>query len=209
MAAVRKTRLEIGEPAMVMGCGLLGQIAVKELRAAGAVPIIAADPVEERRKLALASGADYALDPLQPDFAEKARRLTGGGAKAVIEVTGVGAGLDEALDATARFGRVALLGCTRNKEFTIDYYRKVHCPGITLIGAHTDARSELESRPGMFTTRGDIKTMISLLETGRLSFDSFPREEYEPSRCAEAYQRLINDRNFPFLTQFNWSRMET
>ncbi|MBQ1418858.1 MAG: hypothetical protein IIY95_05555, partial [Firmicutes bacterium] len=36
------------------------QIAVKELRAAGAVPIIAADPVEERRKLALASGADYA-----------------------------------------------------------------------------------------------------------------------------------------------------
>ncbi|MBR0145015.1 MAG: hypothetical protein IJM21_12665, partial [Clostridia bacterium] len=63
MAAVRKTRVEIGEPALVMGCGLLGQIAIKELRAAGAVPVVAADPVASRREIALASGADYALDP--------------------------------------------------------------------------------------------------------------------------------------------------
>ena len=204
MAAVRKTRVEIGEPALVMGCGLLGQIAIKELRAAGAVPVIAADPVESRRKLALSSGADHALDPLAPDFAEEVKRLTRGGAKAVIEVTGVGQGLDGALDATARFGRVALLGCTRSKEFTIDYYRKVHCPGITLIGAHTDARPETESRPGVFTTRDDIASMLALLENRRLSFDSFPRAKYAPGECGEAFTRLINDRDFPLITQFDW-----
>ena len=49
MAAIRKTRLEIGESAMVMGLGLLGQLAVRLLKAAGAVPIIAADPVPGRR----------------------------------------------------------------------------------------------------------------------------------------------------------------
>ena len=44
MAAIRKTRLEMGESALVMGLGVLGLIAVKLLRAAGAVPVIAAAP---------------------------------------------------------------------------------------------------------------------------------------------------------------------
>ena len=50
LAAIRKTRLEIGESAMVLGLGTLGLLAVGLLRIAGAVPIIAVDPVEERRK---------------------------------------------------------------------------------------------------------------------------------------------------------------
>ena len=45
MAALRKCRLEVGEGAIVMGQGILGQVAVKLLRAAGAAPVIAADPV--------------------------------------------------------------------------------------------------------------------------------------------------------------------
>ena len=53
LAAIRKTRLEIGESALVMGLGLLGQLAVRLLKAAGAVPIIAADPIEDRRLEAL------------------------------------------------------------------------------------------------------------------------------------------------------------
>ncbi|MBO4406328.1 MAG: theronine dehydrogenase, partial [Clostridia bacterium] len=142
-----------------------------------------------------------------PGFAQEVKRITGGGAKAAIEVTGVGAGLDGALDAMARFGRVALLGCTRDKEFTIDYYRKVHCPGITLIGAHTDSRPEFESRPGVFTTQDDIRAMLALLDKKRLSFDSFPHAKYAPAECGEAFARLINDRNFPLITQFDWAKL--
>ena len=135
LAALRKCRLEIGEAAIVMGMGVLGLVSIPLLKTAGAAPIIAVDPIAEKREKALAVGADYALDPYAPDFAKTVKTLTGGGAKVGIEVTGVGAGLDGILDCMAWFGRVALLGCTRNKEFTIDYYRKVHCPGITLIGA--------------------------------------------------------------------------
>ena len=53
LAAIRKTRLEIGEPAIVMGLGLLGQLATRLLKVAGAVPIIAIDPTESRRIEAL------------------------------------------------------------------------------------------------------------------------------------------------------------
>ena len=120
MAAIRKTRLEMGESALVMGLGVLGLIAVKLLRAAGAVPVIAADPNPRRRALALKYGADDAFDPLQEDFARQVKDATHGGVNTAIEVTGVGAGFNEALDCMAKFGRVALLGCTRNADFTVD-----------------------------------------------------------------------------------------
>ena len=133
LAAIRKCRLEIGESAIVMGMGILGMMAVKLLRAAGATPIIAADPVAEKREEALLLGADYALDPFALDFAQKVKTLTAGGCNIAIEVTGHGKALDTVLDCMALFGRVALLGCTRNSDFTIDYYRKVHAPGITMV----------------------------------------------------------------------------
>ncbi|MCQ2431378.1 MAG: zinc-binding alcohol dehydrogenase [Clostridia bacterium] len=205
LAAIRKTRLELGESCMIMGLGLLGQFAVRLAHAAGACPVIAVDPVESRRTDALAGGADYALDPFAPDFAKHVRELTGGGVNTAIEVTGQGAGLDETLDCMARLGRVALLGCTRDPDFTIDYYRKVHCPGITLIGAHTSARPETESYPGYFTHNDDIKAVFRLLAGGRLDYKIMTGHIHSPHDCMEVYDRLINDRNFPMVTQFDWS----
>lgn len=205
LAAIRKTRHEIGESAIVVGLGLLGQFAVKLLRACGATPIIAIDMVEERKREALSNGADFALDPREDGFAAKVKELTKGGAKVAIEVTGVGEGLDTALDCMARFGRVALLGCTRDKNFTIDYYNKVHFPGISLIGAHTRARPEEESYPGYFTHRDDIEIVLKLLENKRLEISNLAKKMFSPKECSDVYTQLVNDKNFPITVQFDWS----
>lgn len=206
LAAIRKCRLEIGESAIIMGMGILGLVAVPLLKAAGAVPVIAVDPVPEKREKALSVGADYALDPFDPDFAEKAKELTGGGANVGIEVTGIGAGLDGILDCMARFGRVALLGCTRNKNFTIDYYRKVHGPGVTLIGAHTNARPSYESSNGWWTQRDDVAATIKLTQMGRIKLSDIIDEIHSPVEAPEVYTRLANDKSFP-LVQFDWSKL--
>ncbi len=208
MAAIRKTRLEMGESAIVMGLGILGIIAVKLLRTAGAVPIIAADPNPTRREIALKNGADYAVDPLCEDFADKVKSVTVGGVNVAIEVTGVGAGFNEALDCMAKFGRVSLLGCTRNSDFTVDYYKKIHAPGITVIGAHTMARPQFESHPGWFTHRDDIKTVLKLCGGGRLCLENLVEETHSPTDCPEVYNRLVNDKNFPIVVQFDWRNMQ-
>lgn len=90
LAALRKTRLEIGESLLVMGLGILGLWAVQLGHLAGAVPVIAVDPKPERRKKALQFGADYALDPMAPGFTETVKTLTHGGTQTAIEVTGMG-----------------------------------------------------------------------------------------------------------------------
>ena len=207
LAAIRKTKVEIGESMMVMGLGILGLMAVSLSHAAGAIPVIAVDPVKERREKALKFGADYAFDPFEYDFAEKVKSVTNGGVNTAIEVTGQGAGLNETLDCMAKFGRIALLGCTRHSDFTIDYYRKVHGPGISLIGAHTLARPQEESHSGCFTTADDIKAVLKLCEGNRINFKDMIEETHSPAECQEVYNRLADDKNFPAVVQLDWRRL--
>ena len=204
LAAIRKTKLEIGESALVMGLGILGIFAVQLLRASGAYPIIAADPVKERREFALKMGADYALDPTEDNFAERVNGISGG-VNVCIEVTGLGAGLIEALDCMKLMGRVALLGCTRSSKFEIDYYGKVHGRGVSLIGAHTMARPKIESAPSLWTDDDDLSAVMALIKGGRLNFKDMICEIHSPAEAPEVYARLANEKNFPIGVLFDWN----
>jgi len=207
LAAIRKTHLEIGESAMVMGLGILGLFAVQELKAAGAYPVIAVDPVQERRELALKLGADYALDPMEENFYEKAKELSDGGVNVCIEVTGLGIGLIQALECMQKMGRVALLGCTRSSKFEIDYYGKVHGRGISLIGAHTMARPKNESSSGLWTDADDLRAVLNLIKGKRLNFKDMISEIHFPSEAQTVYDRLVNEKNFPIGVLFDWEKI--
>ena len=206
LAAIRKTRLEIGESALVMGLGILGIFAVQLLRAAGAYPVIAADPVKERRDLALKLGADVALDPTSEDFVSKVKELSGG-VNVCIEVTGLGIGLIQALDCMKRMGRIALLGCTRSSKFEIDYYGKVHGRGISLIGAHTMARPRVESSAGLWTDADDIKALLNLTQGNRLNLKDMIFEIHSPADAQTVYTRLVNEKSFPIGVLFDWNKI--
>ena len=207
LAAIRKTGLEIGESALVMGLGILGVLAVQELKAAGAYPIIASDPIKERRELAVKMGADFALDPTEENFAERVVELSRGGVNVCIEVTGLGVGLVQALDCMREMGRVALLGCTRSSKFEIDYYGKVHGRGISLIGAHTVARPKNESSKGLWTEVDDMKAVLNLLVGKRLNFEDMILEIHSPNDAPSVYARLATEKNFPVGVLFDWSKI--
>ena len=204
MGAIRKTKIEIGESALVMGLGILGVFAVQQLRAAGAYPVIAVDPVADRREFALKMGADYALDPTEEGFTEKVIALSDGGVNVCIEVTGLGIGLVQALECMKEMGRVALLGCTRSSKFEIDYYKMVHGKGVSLIGAHTRARPVEESAPGLWIHEDDMKAAMNLIRGGRLNFKDMIGEIHSPTEAGTVYDRLVNDKKFPIGVLFDW-----
>lgn len=206
MAAIRKCDLEVGESALIMGLGVLGLCSIDLLRIAGAVPIIAVDPVPEKRALALSLGADYALDPFAEDFAQTVKELTGGGAHVALEITGNGKGLDMVLDCMAEFGRVALLGCTRDPNFTIDYYTKVHSRGVSLIGAHTNARPQHESFHGFWTEKDDAESIIKLMKHRRIDLGRLVEKTYSPTEAPEVYGQLVQGTAFP-IVQFDWTTL--
>ena len=77
----------------------------------------------QRRKLALELGADYAFDPSDPEFVNKVKAVTKGkGVNACVEVTGVSAAMNQALECASWMDRISLLGCTRVSNSSADYW---------------------------------------------------------------------------------------
>lgn len=207
LGGVRKLEIEIGEPAMVIGLGLLGMFSVQFSRLNGAYPVIALDFNEERRQLALRLGADCAFDPHDPELVSKIKAVTGGkGISACVEVTGNARALVTALDCAAPMGRISLLGCTRNADVPIDFYTQVHRPGIRLIGAHNFVRPKTESYPHHWTNADDCHAILDLIAAKRIQVSPMVSRIVDPSAAPEIFRQLCEDPLFPLGTVFDWSK---
>lgn len=205
LAAIRKAKIHLGDSCLVTGLGILGLFAVQFAKLSGAYPVIGADFLPERRELAKSLGVDIALDPSNPTFAEQCKAF-GGGMNSAIEVTGNPLALKQVLSVTAKFGKVILLGCTRDMT-EVDFYNDVHRPGIELIGAHSGARPIAESHSGFFTEMDDARVILSYLSAGRLDFKPIISEQHSPEEATAVYARLAA-KKFPIGVQFDWSRLD-
>lgn len=205
LQGVRKVRLELGESAMVVGLGLLGMFATQAARLDGAIPVIVSDFDARRREVALKLGADYAFSPDEEDLPERIRELTyGKGPDCVVEVTGSAVALQQALTYVAWEGRVSLLGCTRISDVNIDFYQYVHRRGVSLIGAHTMVRPQVDSYPGYWTARDDYRTLLAFLAAGRLQVRPIISEVVSPELAPAVYTRLAEDPHPPLGIVFDW-----
>lgn len=209
MLGVRRLQIQMGEPVMIAGLGLLGLIALQAARLSGAAPLLACDLSPERRKLALELGADAVFDPTDKDFIEQVKAASGGkGVAATVEVTGKAIALQQALKYTAKMGRVSLLGCTRIPDCPIDFYRDVHLPGISIIGAHTSNRPPQNSRPGEWTESDDYATVLKYLATGRFDFSKLINRVESPADAPQVYTELLSSKTPQLGFVFDWSKLD-
>ena len=79
-----------GDRVVILGGGPIGVAACAVLKKAGASQVIISEPQEERAKMALKIGADFAINPLKENFADRVLELTDGmGANLFMEATGL------------------------------------------------------------------------------------------------------------------------
>ena len=109
--AVRRAELRLGETAVVVGLGILGQLVTQYLNLSGMRRIIVVDPSQPRAALARNGGATHVI----PGTAEEARAeveaITGGNmADVVFEITGHPSVLSPATLLLRKLGRLVLLG---------------------------------------------------------------------------------------------------
>jgi 2-desacetyl-2-hydroxyethyl bacteriochlorophyllide A dehydrogenase len=205
LQGVRKLKLELGESAMVIGLGILGLFAVQSAALAGAIPVIASDFDSKRRELALALGADYAFAPNEKELSEKIKALTyNKGVDAIVEVTGAAEALQQALTYVARQGRVSLTGCTRISNAPINFYRYVHQPGVSLIGAHTFVRPKQDSYPGYWTAGDDYRTLLAFIAANKLKVRPIISEVVSPADATSIYNHLAKENQPALGVAFNW-----
>lgn len=205
---VRKLHLEIGESAMIAGQGILGVFALQVAALSGAVPMIVSDFSPERRALAKKLGADYALNPADKDYFDQIREITEGeGVRAVVEVTGSAAALQQALEYIAWEGRISLLGCTRVSDVPIDFYKYIHRRGIQLFGAHTFCRGKQESSPHHWTEQDDYRAFLKLVANGKMKASAIISEILSPEKAYDVYRMLAENKNPPLGIVFDWTKI--
>ena len=110
--AVRKSQLRVGDVVCVVGCGPIGLLTAQVAKAAGAGVVIAVEPDESRRRLALATGSDIAVAP-GDELREVLDELTQGlQADLAFDCAGIPQTMQQSVDMVRRGGSVCLVGVT-------------------------------------------------------------------------------------------------
>jgi threonine dehydrogenase-like Zn-dependent dehydrogenase len=99
-----------GNPVVVVGAGVLGQLVAQLARAAGASKVIVIARSRPRLDVAAALGATHVLAEDVAEAAKEVLALTDGGAAVVFDVTGSEPVFADALKLARRGGTVVLLG---------------------------------------------------------------------------------------------------
>lgn len=120
--AVRMSKLGVGDNVVILGAGMIGLGVLQFVKIGGAGKIIVLEVSEKKRSLAMETGADIVLNPLDEGEAlrEKIFEMTGGiGADVVFECAGVPSTFQACGTLVKSGGQVMLVGIN-DKEVPIN-----------------------------------------------------------------------------------------
>ena len=168
---VNRADVQLDDVVVIAGAGPLGlgMVQIAHLKTPKKLVII--DPVGERRALALAFGADVAIDPTKEDARAIIDGLTGGyGCDVYIETTGVPVGVTQGLELIRKQGRFvefSVFGKETSADWSIIGDRKE----LDVRGSHLGPNCypiviDLMVR-GLLTSRGIVTHGFSLSEWER------------------------------------------
>jgi len=204
LQAVRKAYIEIGESVVVLGQGLVGNLALQLAKLSGGMPLVAVDMFDYRLEISKRCGADYTFNPKRDSLIEEVNSVTEGkGADVVIEATGNPKAIPTALKLAGRCGRVILLGSTRGTS-EVNFYSEVHRKGVTIIGAHESIRPRYDSIHGWWTQKDDSILVLKLLSKGLLRVKDLISAKMSYRDAAKAYDLLINSKENTLGIVLEW-----
>lgn len=159
-AALNTVDIKPGESVAVIGCGGVGLSIIQGARIAGANPIVAIDPVQEKRDLALSLGATHAVDPFNEDTPKAIRALTGQGVHYAFEALGRAETILQAYALLRPSGQAVVVGVPNLRE------------PIAMPVAGFFAEKEIRgSAYGSCVPRRDIPKYVDFYKSGELKLD--------------------------------------
>jgi threonine dehydrogenase-like Zn-dependent dehydrogenase len=198
---VRRAEQAMGETAVVIGLGPLGQLTAQYLRLIGLREIIAIDTVQERLDLALAHGATSVFRGSAAD-AEPfvAERTNGQRADVVYDVTGHDAVFAQAQKLARTLGTVVLIGDAPHpsrQHLTHDVLRRQ----LKIVGTQNDF---LPPQHASWCAAKQIPLFYLYLHRGQMRVSDLVSHRFAPADAAQAYALLEERRGTTMGVVFRW-----
>ena len=163
----------------VVGCGGVGLAAVNAAKIAGAGRIIAADPMPEKRELAMKLGATDVVDAMAPDAAEQIMELTKGGVDHAVEAVGRPASGELAVKSLRRGGTATILGMMPLN----------HSVGLSAMDLLSGKKLQ-GAIMGMNRFPVDMPRLVDFYMRGLLDLDTLIAERIPLTQINHAYDEL-------------------
>jgi len=191
--AYRRGSPQLGECAVVVGQGILGQLAIQLLCLGGCAPVIAVDLDAKRLALTERVGAaTHLLNPGADDVVAAVHDLTAGrGADLVFEATGLTEVYDLAFALTRPHGRVVGLGSPRYPA-PVDM-QQVHIKPLHVIGAIGNHPSG-GSGENRWTRGAHMAFFMDLLAQKRVNVRDLITHRMPAQNALDIYPMLLQDR---------------
>ncbi|MFC4295748.1 Zn-dependent alcohol dehydrogenase [Novosphingobium tardum] len=168
-----------GETVVVVGCGGVGLATVNAAKIAGAGRIIAADPIPEKRELAMKLGATDTIDALANDAAAQIVEMTKGGVDHAIEAVGRPASAALAVASLRRGGTATILGMMPLSE-------KVGLSAMDLLSGKKLQGAIM----GMNHFPVDMPRLVDFYLRGMLDLDSIVAERIPLEQVNEGFEKM-------------------
>lgn len=198
---VRRAEHVMGDSAVVIGLGPLGQLVTRYLSALGLGKIIVIDSVRARLDLALAGGATAIFCGSAADAKPFVLEQTGGElADVVYDVTGHFSVLPLALPLARSFGKVVLLGDSPFPSKQV-LTQDVLARQVSIIGSHNQKLPPNESR---WTSARQAELFYSYLQRGKMSLAKLITHRYRAEQASEMYEQLQVNREATLGVVVDW-----
>lgn len=188
-AALNAAEIEPGQTVAVFGLGGVGLAAVMGAKLAGAGRVIAIDPVEHKRALALELGATDTLEG-GPGTVDELKAITDGGPDRVIETAGSAEVLETAYLATRRGGITVTVGLPNPEALLSIPAVSLVAEERTLKGSYLGSANPSEMLPQLFDYWRAGKLPVEKLISGRLTLDQV-NEGFDRLASGEAVRQII------------------
>ncbi|MEV6669026.1 bi-domain-containing oxidoreductase [Streptomyces sp. NPDC051162] len=199
LQGVRRGESQLGDVALVIGLGLIGQLVVQLLAASG-VRVVGADPDPVRCELAERLGAAACGDPASAAVEAAVAELTGGHGVDQVYLA-AGGGSNQPVELAARLsrdrGRVVDIGkCRLDLPWNAYYEKELDVRFSRSYGpGRYDPEYELEGRDYpighvRWTERRNLACFLDLLARGRVDVEPLVSHTADFDDAVETYQRL-------------------
>jgi predicted dehydrogenase/threonine dehydrogenase-like Zn-dependent dehydrogenase len=199
MQGVRRADLRLGEIVAVIGLGLVGQLTIQLLKAAGC-RAIGFDLDERRVELAKQLGAEAAFSPNTVDVNNEINHLTanyGVDATIITAASSSNAIVQQAMEITRRKGRVVLVGDVGLALNRSPFYEKeidflISCsygPG-RYDTLYEEKGIEYPYAYVRWTENRNMQEYLRLVAEGKVQLDAILEREYELTQAEQAFEEL-------------------
>jgi len=189
---VRLANIKLGESVVIVGAGILGQLACQYSRLCGGFPVIVVDLSETRLKIAKKLGATAVVQSGKDDVAETVSELTKGrGADVIFEVTGNQNNIPWELDLVKPQGRFILLSSPRGTT-TLDFHDYLNWPSRIIIGTHVSSHPAHETPFNPWTRQRNTELFFDLLDAKLVNVKELITHRYPWTEAKEVYRKLLD-----------------